>query len=788
MFRFLLAPRVRHALPWLVCFCGVLLVVALWINVDRSEENRITQDVRLTAGQVRLRLQAWAENRAAAMRLFAGQHAHRQATGVTYEAIASRVIGLYPGFQALNFVDAEGVIRVVVPLRGNEPALNRNLYEHPDPHVGETLALAAAGDNLCAGPVIDLLQGGRGLTTYQAVRGADGTLQGFINGVFRVDRLVDACLAEEPLRANFRFRLRDTDGTVIYAHPADDTTAPWPYAARTEVLVLGAAWELEMAPSTFNLDRSATWTDEFLGLVGLLLVALITGLMVSHLRGLDQLAESQQRYRLLVEHASDMIVRLDAEGRFLYVSPSYCATFGKSEEELLGRSFLPLVHEEDRAETERQMARLAEPPHTCYLEQRAMTAEGWRWLAWSDTAEVDPEGAVQAIIGVGRDITARKELEEQLRRFQKLQAVGQLAGGIAHDFNNILQAMMGNLSFVRDALPADHPAQQDLALVEKSAERAGELTRQLLAFGSRQLLRPVIVDVNSLLDDHIRLLRRLIGEGIALVFEPGHLSGNVLADPGQLEQVMMNLCVNARDAIGMTGHIVITTSEQDIVEAPLGSDLEPGPYVLITVRDDGEGMDEAVRDRIFEPFFTTKDTGRGTGLGLATIYGIVSQHRGHVAVESRLGEGSAFTVYLPRVDNERSTDAGRPRDEAPGGTETILLAEDDEDVRAFVARALESAGYRVIIARDGAAAVALARSRPGGFQLALLDVVMPKLDGPSAARQIRAIAPDVGLVFASGYAPDEDRRVEEEFAGSAFIAKPYEVDALLRVLRGQLDA
>jgi PAS domain S-box-containing protein len=779
--------RLRRYLPGLFALGGILVVLLIWSSGQAKEQRKIRRDTDLTAEQVSLRLQAWIADRVAAIRFFAAEHPPYLSSSADYASSAQELIDLFPGFQALNRLDADGVISDVVPLAGNEAALGRNVHDHV-PGIGQAVDRAAATAGIAYGPVITLFQGGVGVTSYLPLNDASGRLQGFLNGVFRVDTLVDSCLYEQSLRRNYRFRLLDPSDREMYRHDPDSTASDWRADAARAIHVFDQDWQLELLPTTRYRREMAASADEIAAAVGILLVALLAWLLRLHFAGLDRLAESQQRYRLLVENASDLIVKIDSRGRFLYVSPSYCSLFGRSEQDLLNSDFMPLVHEDDRPTTVAAMEELARPPHTCYVEQRALTREGWRWLSWSDTAVFDAEGRIEAVIGVGRDITARKELEDQLRQAQKLQAVGQLAGGIAHDFNNILQAVMGHVSFARDELPAGHPAVENLETIQRSALRAAELTRRLLIFSRQQVLKRVNVDANRLVEDHLRMLRRILSAQVVLDFEPGAGLGAVSVDSGQIEQVLMNLCVNARDAVNGTGRILITTTVRHLAEArPDNPAASPGDYVAIAVADNGCGMDPGEVARIFDPFFTTKAVGQGTGLGLSTVYGIIRQHGGFIDVVSRRGEGSTFTVHLPVATGEMEIETQPVAAEVRRGSETILVAEDDGHVREFTARALRDNGYDVITAADGEEAVLKAREPNRRIALALLDVVMPGLGGPAAATQIRQLSPDTRVLFASGYAPERYRLPDGPDGHADFLGKPFTRAELLTKVREIID-
>lgn len=389
-----------------------------------------------------------------------------------------------------------------------------------------------------------------------------------------------------------------------------------------------------------------------------------------------------------------------------------------------------------------------------------------------------------------RWLRARTEGAERRRESQKLEALGQLAGGVAHDFNNLLMAIMGHASFVREALPPESPVQDDVQQIERAAQRAAELTRQLLAFSRRQVLQPVPLDLNQAVTDTMRMLRRVLGERITVAFGLDPSLGITRADVAQVEQVIVNLVVNARDAMPNGGTLTVDTANVDLPPNTPGQHLEamPGAYVMLAFTDTGGGMTPEVQERIFDPFFTTKEVGRGTGLGLSTVYGIVKQSGGSVSVYSEPGRGSTFKVYLPRLVDAEPEIARTPAEKASPGTETILLVEDDDTVRALARRTLQARGYTVLAARDGAEALRLADEHPGSLDLLLTDVVLPSVTGPELAEQLRRRRPDIRILFMSGFPGTAVVTNGELAEASAFLLKAFTPDVLGRKVREVLGA
>jgi signal transduction histidine kinase len=386
---------------------------------------------------------------------------------------------------------------------------------------------------------------------------------------------------------------------------------------------------------------------------------------------------------------------------------------------------------------------------------------------------------------------ALRRSEDHLRQVQKVEAIGRLAGGVAHDFNNLLTVISGYGDLLLTRLPAGAPMRHEIDEILKAARRAAALTRQLLAFSRRQILEPKVLDLNAVVEESVKMLRRLIGEDVDLRIAPAPDLGHIKADPGQLEQVIMNLAVNARDAMPGGGKLTIETRNVELDAAYAGAHVavRPGAYVLLAVSDSGTGMDREIMAQIFEPFFTTKGPGKGTGLGLSTVYGIVKQSGGNIWVYSEPGQGTTFKIYLPRVDEaiERPV-REREAPTVPRGSETVLVAEDEAELRELVRVILQAHGYTVLAAADGPTAIEICRRHRERIDLMLSDVVMPQMSGRELAVRLAAVRPHMKVIFMSGYTSDAIVHHGVLDPGTAFIQKPFTPDGLARKVREVLDA
>lgn len=513
------------------------------------------------------------------------------------------------------------------------------------------------------------------------------------------------------------------------------------------------------------------------------------------LRAEAELRRSDVRHKSILDAALDAVITIDAGGAIVAWNPRAEAIFGWPAAEVLGRRISDsIIPPRFREAHERGLAHFLVSGEGPLLNRRvevtALHREGREFpveLAITPIPE-DDRWTFTAFI---RDLSEQRVLETRLRQSQRMEAVGRLAGGIAHDFNNLLTAITGYCDLLLDELGSNHAAVADLHEVRKAGERAAALTRQLLAFSRQQILDPKVVELNQVMQGTERLLARVIGEDVELATRLAPDLGRVKVDPGQMEQVLMNLAVNARDAMPHGGKLTIETQNVELEGGPaVGDTLVPeGRYVLLAVTDTGIGMDEATQAHIFAPFFTTKEETRGTGLGLATVYGIVKQSGGFVWVYSEPGKGATFKIYLPRVDDPVQPASAAAEPTGPlTGIETVLLVEDEDRVRAVVRQLLERHGYTVLEAADAEAGLALAAGRPGPIHLLVTDVVLRGMSGRDLATRLAAGRPEIRVLYMSGYAADAVVRHGTLEPGLAYIQKPFTPDGLARKVRAVLDA
>ncbi len=498
-----------------------------------------------------------------------------------------------------------------------------------------------------------------------------------------------------------------------------------------------------------------------------------------------------------VDHAADNILWLDEDGRIIYASEATCERLGYTLEEMLALK----IHDIDTAAPAPWHEHWEKVRHegrrTFEVIHRAK--DGTCMPVEVSTSLVVYEGK-EYHFSYARDITERRQADEererlqaQLLQAQKMESVGQLAGGVAHDFNNMLEVILGRAELAMDQLGPSHPVTADLSEIRKAAERSAHITRQLLAFARRQIVTPRLIDLNETVAGTLKMLERLIGEGIELVWRPGADLGPIEVDPAQIDQILVNLCINSRDAVDGAGRITIETAAT-IIDEPFSAtreECEPGEYVLLTVSDNGCGMSQELQTHLFEPFFTTKETGKGSGLGLATIYGIVKQNNGFLEVQSEPSLGTTISVYLPRHAGDpvaEAQDRPAPSSTLPmGNGETLLVVEDELPILALIEKVLTQANYRVLAASAPSEALSSAAAFPDKIALLITDVVMPQMDGWDLAKQLVCIRPDLKTLFMSGYAADIVSGRDLLGREVRFMQKPFSPRDLVIAVRATLD-
>jgi two-component system cell cycle sensor histidine kinase/response regulator CckA len=500
--------------------------------------------------------------------------------------------------------------------------------------------------------------------------------------------------------------------------------------------------------------------------------------------------QSEERFHELLENTKDILFTLDLEGNVTFLNKSAEDVLGWSRSEARQINIKSLVAPEHLNLCSQMMQRIVNEEPLQHFEICMLRKDGRKVLLQVSARLICSNGRKEGVQGIARDVTERRHLENMVQQAQKLEAIGRLSGGLAHDFNNLFCVISGHAELMSERLESDHPAIRNLAQIKKAVDSASSLTRQLLAFSRKQVFHPRVLDLNGVVLETQKLMGRLVGGHIELFTSLNPQLGHVRVDPVQMEQVLLNLVLNARDAMPASGKLTIATSNVDLEEGARSKRaiVPAGNYVVLSVTDNGCGMDEETQSRIFEPFYTTKELGKGTGLGLASVYGIVKQSGGFIWVYSELGQGTTIKVYLPRVDNPAAPlPFENSRTEARRGSETVLLVENAESLRTLAKEFLKSSGYAVLDAENGKEALRIASAFAGTIHLLLTDVIMPGMGGKQLAEQVTSLRPATRVLFMSGYSNDGIVQSGILTSEAPLLEKPFTREILLRRVRQVLD-
>lgn len=756
-------------------------------SLEHLEQEEISLATQITAEQLQLRLQSCVAPRLGQISLLTRGWNSWPELESGWTRAAGAIFDISPGMQALNLVDTERVIRQVYPLAGNESALNADLDQHPNPSVSMAIARAASIGSIQSTDILDLLQSGKGFAQYLPIANADGELLGFVNAVYRTDTLINTCFSEQNLRDQYVYRIAEQNGAVFFQQPESLPGYEWQLSSSHTLTIANQPWLLELAPSAERLADIDSPLQNLWFLLAVLLVLLLAIAIRALLNNRDFLHESRSRYRLLVENQSDLIIKLDLEGVFLYVSPSYCRFMRKSESELLGTKFMATLNESEQEKAREVFLSLNENTQRGAMTQRIQIGDKLHWLEWVGSLGFNDEKVVDCIVAVGRDITEQKLMETQVAHSQKMRAVGELAGGISHDFNNLLQVILANIELLI-AQPDRTDSDRRLDNIRNAVNNGIELTSQLSTISRQESGRTEVLDLSALLRESAKLISRSLPSTLDFQYYCPDEMLPVKGNKSQLQRVLLNLCFNARDAVAENGSINIelnaTTLDQDFCQSY--ENLEPGSYVQISVMDNGTGIDEKILPRIFDPFFSTKRKDKGTGLGLANCYSLVNQHGGIIVVQSEVGLGSRFDIYLPLlIDPQQSSPpksspaaneqtstsvSDRPQAKADAALR-ILVADDNDELLKTIESFLKLENMTVLSAHDGMDAVEKYRNMKPYPDLVILDLLMPEMNGEQAANEILALNPDARILFISGYIPDSE--MAANLASKSLLRKPF---------------
>ena len=769
------------ALPLVLLLILISSTFVLYLNLSEKQDLELQTTTKITTEQAGKRLESWVKVRTHVLWQVVDRVPPLNGGSSTpFVNGAFNVILQHSGLLAVNWINKDLTIAIVVPTEGNEKALGRSLKEHPDPEVRRTLDRVLKTKAFAATPPVELLQGGAGIAAYLPVYDDAGKLLGLVNGVFRIREMVDAALPEPELRSRFRLALIDENGKTRVNLGDLNLQNPSRFVFSYPINLFDQSWTLVLEPYPGYISEFSGRGKIFFLVLGFIFALAISGFLHLLLMRQDLLREKESRYRSLFERSRDAIYLSQVDGQIIDAN--------KACQELL-RYTLPEVRRLDanmlyQSEDvfDKLIASLTDFGFVQDVPATLIRRDG-KTVSCLMTASyfLDATGAIEGIQWIIRDISEKLELEEKFHQAQKMEALGRLAGGIAHDFNNLLTAQFGQVELIRSALPPNSAATPYVQDFQDTTERAAELTRRLLAFSRKQPVKPRLVNLNEVIRSAEKLLGRLISEDVTMTIALGNTCGYVNVDPVQVEQVLFNLVVNARDAMQNGGELTIRT---ECIQSPAFEDENSessveNKFIRMIVTDSGTGIPPEIIPHIFEPYFTTKPETKGTGLGLATVFGVMEQLHGRIDLKSTMGEGTTFFLDFPismsTTDNNHDSESSNGPFRGKG---VILIVEDDDSVRLTTQELLRTLGYVVESASTPEEGIRQCEMRNGELSLLLTDIVMPGMSGPEMIKKLRERYPRLRYLYMSGHTPQDYYRRGLLGPNDDILQKPFTVREL----------
>lgn len=773
----------QTAIPLIAFVVMIFISGLIWWQADNIKHNQLHTETEVTGEQVKVRLESWINHRTDIVKRMAQDWHNNNIDSAIFSQKALEFMSWLPGLQALNWIDTTWTIKIVTPLKGNEPALGKNLRYHPDIGVKIALAKAEKTKSISRTPIIELLQGGKGFATYWPLLDNNNQTIGFINGVFKDDKLIESCLSEPILRKRFDIRFIEGD-EEIYANHAHIRDTLNDFTNTFSVNVVDKSWDMLISPTDEYIRSTLGVMNKWILIIAWFFSGCFCWFWRLSLIHQKEIISSESRFRTVIEQSGDAFFLIDINGKIIDVNEQAGVELGYTTEELLNTPFYDIDPNTSK-DSFLVLVKDLETQKSIRTETVLKQSKGSVFPVELRFGLLNIQNA-RFIVCLCRDLTEPKRLQELEFRAQRLETAGQVAGQVAHDFNNLLAPLIAYPDFIRDTLTEDHPANTYIDDLEQSAKQIAEINQQLLTLGRRGHYNIEVFNINTVIIQVIRHLEREIGVGNPNI--KTELDTEVLNIKGgfsQVTRIILNLIHNAVDATGLDGTINIKT-ENYYLERELAEyfKVPKGEYVKLTISDNGHGIPDDILPNIFEPFMTTKkeDKKRGTGLGLSVVQAVVRDHQGFVDVKSEVGEGTSFYVYFPVSREEIKIDT---LSKVETGSETILIVDDDRVIRDVTSRMLKQLGYTILCASTGEEALEILKKQRA--DLLILDMIIPNgIDGTETYERALKINPEQKAVIVSGYA--ESNRVKQALSSgvSSFIKKPFTTTSLSTAIRDAL--